>query len=58
MCSALSQWIHFPEPVSVPAHPSYSELSKTIFGLKADLKNIDCTTVAATTAETSSSKCE
>ena len=33
VCSALSQWIHFPEPVSVSAHPPYSQLSETIFKL-------------------------
>ncbi len=37
VCSALSQWIQFPEPVSVPAHPSHSELGATIFGLKEQL---------------------
>ncbi len=43
VCSALSQWIHFPEPVSVPAHPSYSELGATMFGFKktvADYKAV------------------
>ncbi len=36
-CSALSQWIHFPEPVSVSAHPSYSQLSERIVDLEAKL---------------------
>ena len=34
VCSALSQWIDFPEPVSVAAHPSLPEIGATIFDLK------------------------
>ncbi len=37
VCSTLSQWIHFPEPVSVSAHPSYSQLAERIVNLEAKL---------------------
>ncbi len=37
VCSTLSQWIHFPKPVSVSAHPSYSQLSGIIVKLKNEV---------------------
>ncbi len=40
VCSALSQWIDFPDPVSVPAHPPYSELSKTISDLQEKVTSL------------------
>ena len=46
VCSALSQWIRFPDPVSVAAHPSYSNLSAIIFGLKEQLADCSTSTVA------------
>ena len=46
VCSALSQWIQFPNPVSVAAHPSYSNLSAIIFGLKEQLADCSTSTVA------------
>ncbi len=37
MCLTLNHRIHFPEPVSMPAHPSISELAVTVFDLNRKL---------------------
>ena len=46
VCLTLKHLIHFPEPVSVAVHPSFSELSVIIVDLKAQLAKYSTTDTA------------